>query len=166
MTPSTKIETVTCSRCGGCGRYSWNQITGDRCFKCNGSGVVHTKRGAAAFAYLQSMRSKPCAEVQVGDLVYIPSGLFHAGGFQRVLSHETPDQRRAAGTPSGWSGVEKTPIYQGRLTTEHIGWGYSEGDKIRMGLTAEQKATTLKAALEYQDTLAKTGKPLVRVVTK
>lgn len=27
-----------CGRCGGCGRYSWNQISGDTCFGCNGTG--------------------------------------------------------------------------------------------------------------------------------
>lgn len=30
--------TVTCSRCGGGGRYSWNAIDGDRCFRCGGAG--------------------------------------------------------------------------------------------------------------------------------
>lgn len=30
--------TEVCTRCGGCGRYSWNQINGDVCFGCGGSG--------------------------------------------------------------------------------------------------------------------------------
>lgn len=30
--------TEVCGRCGGSGRYSWNQIDGDRCFGCGGSG--------------------------------------------------------------------------------------------------------------------------------
>jgi len=29
---------VVCSRCGGCGRHSFNLMDGDRCFKCRGSG--------------------------------------------------------------------------------------------------------------------------------
>lgn len=29
-----------CSRCGGSGRYSFNQIDGDRCYGCNGQGHV------------------------------------------------------------------------------------------------------------------------------
>lgn len=32
-----------CSRCGGCGRYSWCQQYGDRCFECAGSGKVLPK---------------------------------------------------------------------------------------------------------------------------
>ena len=31
---------VTCSRCGGSGRYSWNQVDGDKCFKCGGAKQV------------------------------------------------------------------------------------------------------------------------------
>ncbi len=29
--------TVTCSRCGGSGEYSWNQTDGSKCFKCGGA---------------------------------------------------------------------------------------------------------------------------------
>jgi hypothetical protein len=43
-----RFEQETCSRCGGCGRYSYNQLTGDTCFKCNGSGQQFTRAGKAA----------------------------------------------------------------------------------------------------------------------
>ena len=29
-----------CSRCGGCGRYSYNMMHGDTCYGCSGSGVA------------------------------------------------------------------------------------------------------------------------------
>ena len=29
-----------CKRCGGSGRYSWNQMDGDRCYGCGGSGIA------------------------------------------------------------------------------------------------------------------------------
>lgn len=32
-----------CGRCGGSGRYSWNQINGDVCFGCGGSGQQKPK---------------------------------------------------------------------------------------------------------------------------
>lgn len=32
--------TKPCGRCGGSGRYSFNQMTGDRCFGCSGVGKV------------------------------------------------------------------------------------------------------------------------------
>lgn len=36
-----------CNRCGGCGEYSFNPMTGTRCFKCNGTGqtLSDTKAG-------------------------------------------------------------------------------------------------------------------------
>lgn len=29
-----------CERCGGCGRYSFNQVDGSRCYGCNGKGHI------------------------------------------------------------------------------------------------------------------------------
>lgn len=34
-----------CGRCGGSGRYSFNQIDGDRCFGCRGAGHVLPREG-------------------------------------------------------------------------------------------------------------------------
>jgi hypothetical protein len=42
-----RLEHATCSRCGGCGRYSYNQIDGDRCFGCNGTGKAVPSTRAA-----------------------------------------------------------------------------------------------------------------------
>ena len=42
------FEIETCSRCGGSGHFSYNQIDGSRCFKCGGAKVTYTKRGQAA----------------------------------------------------------------------------------------------------------------------
>lgn len=39
-----------CSRCGGCGQYSWCQMWGDRCFKCGGSGKTQVKLTAKLLA--------------------------------------------------------------------------------------------------------------------
>lgn len=33
-----RVEPKTCGRCGGSGRFSYNQTDGDRCFGCSGSG--------------------------------------------------------------------------------------------------------------------------------
>lgn len=35
-----KLEHRTCTRCGGSGHYSYNQIDGTRCFGCAGSGKM------------------------------------------------------------------------------------------------------------------------------
>lgn len=36
-----------CSRCGGCGEYSFNPTDGTRCFKCHGKGNIPPKSDAA-----------------------------------------------------------------------------------------------------------------------
>lgn len=37
-----------CERCGGCGRYSFNQVDGDRCFGCDGYGIQAPKKNQQA----------------------------------------------------------------------------------------------------------------------
>jgi len=65
------FETTECNRCGGCGRHSWNQRDGDRCWGCNGSGLAYTKAGAAAFAEYRERTVIELAarEVEVGWVV-------------------------------------------------------------------------------------------------
>ncbi len=36
-------HSAPCGRCGGCGNYSFNQISGTRCFGCGGAGGVPPK---------------------------------------------------------------------------------------------------------------------------
>jgi len=64
------FETETCSRCGGTGQYSYNQIDGSRCFGCSGRKVRLTKRGTAAQNWYHHHQMKPLAELQVGDRVW------------------------------------------------------------------------------------------------
>ncbi len=51
----------TCSRCGGSGRYSYNQIDGDRCFGCNGA---RERAAKLTKAVLEAARIK----VEAGEL--------------------------------------------------------------------------------------------------
>lgn len=43
-----------CTRCGGCGEYSWCQMHGTKCFKCGGSGQQLTKHAKSAKAAVES----------------------------------------------------------------------------------------------------------------
>ena len=38
------FDRQVCTRCGGTGRYSFNQIDGDRCYGCSGSGQQITRK--------------------------------------------------------------------------------------------------------------------------
>jgi len=155
-----KIETVTCSRCGGTGHYSYNQITGTVCFKCHGGKVVYTKRGRAAADFLNALRSKPVTEVKVGQLVWV--NYFFKG--RDTFAHVVKSEPGAKFTSNGqehqhWLIEVDHPKYGGMSMHKLM------TDTIRVGWSAEEKAAQLKQALDFQDTLSKTGKPLkVRVI--
>lgn len=51
-------ETTHCGRCGGSGRYSYCQMYGDTCFKCGGSGKALSRKGAAARAKVEAMKTE------------------------------------------------------------------------------------------------------------
>lgn len=87
-----------CSRCGTTGHHSFNQITGTRCFKCNGSGYTIQNRAMKAWlAMLEEIDShKRCTvgNMNVGDLVA------HKKVWREITSIEITDQT------CGWSQVD------------------------------------------------------------
>ena len=88
------FESVTCTRCGGSGHYSYNPMTGTRCFKCNGHGETLTKRGAAAQNYYRLLLSKRYRDLEPGDKVHdagVPG--FMAGGWREVGQSRLPRTR-------------------------------------------------------------------------
>lgn len=135
------LETEVCGRCGGTGNYSYCTMYGTTCFKCQGRKRVYTKRGAKALAYLTALRSKPASEIKVGDVILCDS-TFSKSKFSTVTKIEIE--------PCG----EQTRV---NFTTGIMGLGVFSDTPIRVAQTQEQKEQTLKLALEYQDTLTKTG---------
>jgi hypothetical protein len=45
-----------CDRCAGCGSYSFNQIHGDMCYACNGSGARAVKTAAEELEVLEAAK--------------------------------------------------------------------------------------------------------------
>lgn len=75
------FESKACTRCGGCGHYSYCQMHGTRCFGCSGTGFQLTGRGAAALAHYRALQSKPVTSIAPGTPVYDRDGKrLHAGG--------------------------------------------------------------------------------------
>lgn len=143
----THFETVTCSRCGGSGRYSYCQMYGDICFKCHGKKVVYTKRGGAAKHWFESHLSKRAGELRIGEKIYVD--MFFTRGWSEVLSI-SPD----------------TTLYNGASREDYIdiqtrigGQCISRDTVIRVAHTAEEKQVILALALQYQENLTKAGKP-------
>src|ERR1035438_7571332 len=63
---ATGFESQICSRCGGCGRYSFNQMDRDMCYGCRGCGLVFTKRGSVARQYFQDSILTAAGDVKAG----------------------------------------------------------------------------------------------------
>lgn len=79
-----------CSRCAATGHYSFNTVTGSRCFKCNGSGFTIQDRALPAWKALQDeiATHKRCTPriMKVGDVVA------HNRIWKTIVSIETTDQ--------------------------------------------------------------------------
>ena len=143
-----EVETATCSRCCGSGKFSHCIGYGDRCFKCHGSGKTKTKRGTITNAYIRSQRvtKKAAKDLVVGSLIYHSIGL---GGsdFQRkwvkvVAIELLPDSRISIRCNS----IQ----YSTNTSAEYLFESRIEG---------VDDATTFDDGMAFQATLTKTGKP-------
>lgn len=141
------LERGACGRCAGSGKYSYNAIDGDRCYGCGGTGIVLTKRGKAAKAYLIELQMRAIEECKAGEFFWYepwPSG--KRGWY--VLGEIKADELNA-----------------GRLQAEILrngksvcGYGFIAGQKVRSIRNQAHLDETLAAAEAYQATLGANGK--------
>lgn len=156
-TPADRLESETCTRCGGTGKFSRCQQYGDTCFRCRGKRITLTDRGAAAAKYLTALRSKPASEIAIGDVVW--DDCYFAPGWMTVTAVGpymepvalTGGETRARGMQI--DGVDKKTGKERGLCR-----GIGGDTMIRVAQSAEQRAATLAAAVAYQATLTKGGK--------
>jgi len=146
------LERTTCSRCGGTGRYSWNQRDGDRCWGCNGKGTRLTKRGQVAYDYLTASMEIGLADLQIGDRVRLSD----FSPFVTVTAIEDDgDKFTVAGvTTSG-----ETHAYQSPWVLQGADGDVAAAPRFRRFLTADEKRDLIAAAERYQDTLNAKGEP-------
>ncbi len=160
------LETVTCSRCGGGGEYSYCQSHGTRCFKCGGKGVTLSKRGAAAARFLADLRSKPASAVAVGDTIKVP-GVTVGGGLYdawATVTKVTPVANVWAhylgGTTDGVPHGPPAPEAGVEIETAAATVTLTLTDVVRVRpADAAEAARTLALAVAYQDTLTQAGVP-------
>lgn len=143
----TIFESKPCSRCGGSGHYSFNLIDGSRCYGCNGRGVTLTKRGLAARNWLDEKRKIRAADLKTGDLLWFDMSTFKC--CERIQRIENIDTRLV---------ISATRTKTG----EPISWVCGPDYKLERGFSKEEKIRLRDAALAYQDTLTKLGKPSKR----
>lgn len=153
--PSEKrpaFEHDLCGRCGGSGRYSYNQIDGDRCYGCGGSGWKLTKRGSAAQSFYRDNLMVPAATLKVGDLIRCCTV---AGSF---ISEKTlPIIEIRASLRDG----VMVPYDDPGIVIVCSGFTYhcAPDTLIRKGLTVADRREAIAKALAFQATLTKEGKP-------
>jgi len=146
MTAKSTFESCTCSRCGGSGKFSFNQMDGDRCYGCCGTGWVLTKRGKAASMFYKNSLEKSVSDLVVGDQVMDYIGVSGPKVWCTV-SDITPDTLNAGR-------VILTLTRKGREVCSTSVFATSVMSSIKSEAERVQK---LNAALAYQETLTKTG---------
>lgn len=161
-TPGSKLlfESAVCGRCAGSGSYSYCSMHGSRCFGCGGTGWKLTKRGQAAQNFLNDLREVPAGSIVVGDLIRIEDFLANRAAFYRVTGIKATEMKY---TSNGVEHVQHGVMFE--ATNAKLGdtsYGTGVDSKIRKGFTAEEKQAQIKAAMEFQATLTKTGKPSKR----
>lgn len=155
---TTVFETEVCSRCGGTGHYSYNQVDGTKCFKCRGEKMAYTKRGRAAKDFYIASRCIEPKDVKIGDVIRFV-------GIKRltVAKIELKQSGYSINSRTG----EKTPIEHYIFTNENGLSGAVQNVRTTPGSywsvqilpTAEQNQKLIAEALAYQETLTKSGKP-------
>jgi hypothetical protein len=156
MTNTTAtFEKETCSRCAGSGSYSWNAMNGSRCFKCYGTGIVLTKRGATAKAHYMSLLEKQVSEIKVGDSVLANIGMSSTKKWFKVESME-PDTLN--------EGRIRLQLTRPSKTYDH-GYTLHNTSKLHSVRTEAERLEKIEQAYEYQATLTKTGKPAKKLAT-
>jgi len=113
MTKLTDIfESTECSRCGGSGEYSFNQLDGTRCYGCNGSGRQWTKADQPLVnelrAAIKEVGETLVCHLRVGDTVLLG---------ERYVNSEGRRMRR-------WVEVEAI-----ERSDEACGWKFENGDR-------------------------------------
>lgn len=145
-----KFERQICTRCGGSGEYSYNQIDGKRCFGCNGTGKQLTKRGKAALDYFHNMNMVRADQLTVGMRVSIRG----YGKFNLI----------AVGYGCSGSSYLKDGKWMPNFGLKGKTMGYScfPETMIKVIPSPEAEREQLAKAIEYQNTLTMAGKPRKR----
>lgn len=167
-TPMTlKLESETCSRCGGTGNYSYCQMYGTRCFKCAGRKEVLTKRGAAAANFLREIRSRLINDLKPGDWIQV--GCVTMGGtpyneWAKVIEVRLSNLE----TESCWidkeTGERRSYILvktENKKGETHATYTFADRKFVLWG-TKEERQEWIDRTMAYQATLTKQGKPRKR----
>jgi hypothetical protein len=151
----------TCGRCGGCGRYSYNQMHGDMCYGCRGYGTVMPKpsRYMALYEnakvaasdgslerYLDGLRAKSRSKNASKRIfaawheveAIAPYDWRQVGDAEDAI-WRTPEQKRIL-----WASALNQRCYDAHMTFEKVDMAF-QSEKVKDWVAYE---ATLTAALE------------------
>lgn len=145
----TIFQSETCGRCGGSGRYSYNQMHGSTCYGCSGKGSKLTKAGRAAYDFYLASVSKPARDVVVGNKIWesIAIGSNIASGWMRIHEINVAEDG-------------KLTLICNHSKLGRILFGSMPDALVQVAPTTEERDLKIAAALAFQATLGKNGKPL------
>jgi len=149
-----KFERETCTRCGGSGQYSYCEMYGSTCFKCHGNGQALTRRGAVARQWMADQRKILVRDVKPGMVIKSFGSTYNV---QTILQDAISTGKSLIDgvwidhAPS-WriQGIKHGLVCQGDTAVELI------PSKV-------EQVEQLRAAIEYQNSLTKAGKPRKRM---
>lgn len=152
----TVFETETCDRCGGTGMYSYCETYGRTCFQCRGRKVALTKRGRAARQFFDESRKMLVADLKPGMWLWIDGvpGFSRSDKYRIESIEAAPPSKQLDGTMAPM--VEITAVSK---KGEHYGIVTYPNSKQTVLRSKAENDALIEAALIYQASLTKTGKP-------
>lgn len=125
------FEHRECSRCGGSGHYSFNQIDGTRCYGCGGTGRQWTKADAPLVAeyheLAKPLRETTAGRLEVGEDVLLGERYFAEGRrMRRWVTIESIEVDESQWSSASGSREDGTWHVTGYYRTLHFTNGTSE----------------------------------------
>lgn len=151
----TDWEQITCSRCGGSGQHSYCSQYGTTCFKCGGRKRVLTARGAAAVTWLAEQRKTPVTDLRVGMRVKM-------SGYRKPLTIQAIEPSLSYSISRDADGGEIRRYYTNLVFAPLTFSTLPESTVEVVPVTEDARVAQVRAAIAFQNTLTKAGRPRVR----
>jgi hypothetical protein len=148
-----RFEREVCTRCGGCGRFSYNQIDGDRCYGCDGTGQKLTKRARIAADRMKAQRIVAAGSIVVGQRIRALGWTFNVRSIEQDATSTSKSLRDGV-----W--IDNPPYIS--MTGEKASIRLFADTEVELIPSKAEQIEQLRAAIEYQNSLTKAGTPRAR----